>query len=772
MSLSRDQQPPLPQPPVWVGSAPAYGLDPLSPSGMPAPYGAGSASGPPSRLNPLELLKALKRHWILAVTLGLLCSGTAAALAWKLIPNSTYTATSLVRVRSNIKSLLDTKLEDDRENKSNQKTQETLVKSMMVIDSALEEPKIAALLTIRQQPTDAALWLQDELKVDFAGDIMRISLSGEREKDVVEIVKAITDAYLTKIGNEDQAKTQSEIATLEELRDKYAERLKLKRENWNSLTKIIGANNQETLTLKGQLALQQEADLKKELSWASIERKRVEIEYNLKRTQARSSASEVGPSGAALAAAVEQALAQDPQVQKHQADILRFQTAIEHTSGTIKNPQNDPSVRKARHELEVAQKALHDYVALKRSGIEQQILSRSRGGAEAAPDELTSLAQKLEFYSQYEKVLKEQADSQSNETKETSDTTTRVLALQDEINQIVFTQEKIGARLEQLKVDYENKSKRIELIEKPTKARSPDGKRRLMMTGGIGVGTLALVLLGISLLEYRVRRIDSLNTVSQDLGLRLVGSLPATPSRSRFGLSGQVAIQDAYWRSRLNESVNAIRTMMLRQSQLERIQVVMVTSATVGEGKTSLACHLATSLARAGRRTLLLDCDLRSPTAHRVFDLPLEPGLSEVLRGQVALEEVSHPIALGDLRMITAGRCDLHSLHALGLEQMSQILEQLRQQYDFIVVDTPPVLPVADTLLIGQHVDAALFSILREVSRVPKVYDACERLAGLGVRILGAVVAGARLETHGSDYYYTAAYASHPATPAAPPEDA
>ena len=289
--------------------------------------------------------------------------------------------------------------------------------------------------------------------------------------------------------------------------------------------------------------------------------------------------------------------------------------------------------------------------------------------------------------------------------------------------------------------------------------RRSDSKRKVLLTAGVGVGTLGLVLLGITLLEYRIRRVDSVDSVSQDLGLRLVGALPATPARARFALPGQAATQEAYWRSRLNESVNAIRTTMLRQSQLERLQVVMVTSATVGEGKTSLACHLATSLARAGRKTLLLDCDMRNPTAHRVFDLPLQPGLSEILRGQVALEEASHPIALGDLRMITAGRCDAHSLHSLGLDQMVDMLTRLREQYDFIVVDTPPVLPVADTLLIGQHVDAALFSILRDVSRVPKVHAACERLANLGVRILGAVVAGARLDTHGAEYYYTAAYA-------------
>jgi Mrp family chromosome partitioning ATPase len=91
---------------------------------------------------------------------------------------------------------------------------------------------------------------------------------------------------------------------------------------------------------------------------------------------------------------------------------------------------------------------------------------------------------------------------------------------------------------------------------------------------------------------------------------------------------------------------------------------------------------------------------------------------------------------------------------------MGDVLAQLREQYDFIVVDTPPVLPVADTLLLGQHADAALFSILRDVSRVPKVHAACERLHGLGIRILGAVVAGARVDAHGAEYYYTAAYAA------------
>ena len=153
---------------------------------------------------------------------------------------------------------------------------------MTIIQNALENPKVAATRTIRQHEPDAASWLQDELKVDFTGEIMRISLSGDRGPDLVTIVNEVTDSYLNKIGNQDKVRTLKDIETLEKLQGKYVDQLKNKRDQLQSKTQFIGTNNQETLTLKGQLAIQQESDLKKELSWAGIERKKVEIEYNLK----------------------------------------------------------------------------------------------------------------------------------------------------------------------------------------------------------------------------------------------------------------------------------------------------------------------------------------------------------------------------------------------------------------------------------------------------------------------------------------------------------
>src|SRR5207247_8635330 len=107
---------------------------------------------------------------------------------------------------------------------------------------------------------------------------------------------------------------------------------------------------------------------------------------------------------------------------------------------------------------------------------------------------------------------------------------------------------------------------------------------------------------------------------------------------------------------------------------------------------------------------------------------------------------------VGRWGVMAAGIWDAHATQALAQENVQALFEELRGQFDFIVIDSSPVLPVADTLLIGQHVDGVVLSILRDQSQLPRVYAAYQRLAMLGVRMLGAVVHGARGDSYGSEY--------------------
>src|SRR5262249_9774453 len=152
------------------------------------------------------------------------------------------------------------------------------------------------------------------------------------------------------------------------------------------------------------------------------------------------------------------------------------------------------------------------------------------------------------------------------------------------------------------------------------------------MAGMTAAAAFLIVLLGFAYWEFRSRRIDTPDEVVTGLGIRLVGALPDWTRRSPYRLIGSSVSREVYWQNMLTESVDATRTMLLHMARNESLQMVMITSAVGGEGKTSLASHLAASLARAGRRTLLLDTDMRNPSAHRLFDMPLEPGMAEILR--------------------------------------------------------------------------------------------------------------------------------------------
>jgi polysaccharide biosynthesis transport protein len=325
-------------------------------------------------------------------------------------------------------------------------------------------------------------------------------------------------------------------------------------------------------------------------------------------------------------------------------------------------------------------------------------------------------------------------------------------SVQEEIAHAEDVAQRIGAELEILNVELKAPP-RVRLMEEAEISHAKDEMRQVKMAGMAGLGAVAAVVGCVSFWEFRARRIDSADEVVRGLGLRLVGALPPLPEGD--GSSGAGQAHARRQESLLVESVDAVRAALLHASATESIRVVMVVSALGGEGKTTLACHLAASLARAGRRTLLVDGDLRRPAVHRMFDLAEGPGLGELLRGEAGLEEVIAPAPATGLWVIPAGRCDTAAIRALAREELGQLLGRLRERYDFLVIDSAPVLPVADALQFGQHVDAALFSILRGVSRAPSVHAAYERLSSLGIRQLGAVVMGTRCDHLArSDYQY------------------
>jgi Mrp family chromosome partitioning ATPase len=136
--------------------------------------------------------------------------------------------------------------------------------------------------------------------------------------------------------------------------------------------------------------------------------------------------------------------------------------------------------------------------------------------------------------------------------------------------------------------------------------------------------------------------------------------------------------------------------------------------------------------------------------------VPLEPGFSELLRGEATLDDVLQETTAPNLYLLPAGRCDRKALHALAQDSAADWFERVKERFDFVLIDSCPVLPVTDALLLAQHADAVLFSVLREVSRLPQVKAALGKMNACGGRVLGAVVNGtvSDVGSYGRRYLY------------------
>ena len=242
---------------------------------------------------------------------------------------------------------------------------------------------------------------------------------------------------------------------------------------------------------------------------------------------------------------------------------------------------------------------------------------------------------------------------------------------------------------------------------------------------------------GLVAVEYRTRRVTRSGTRPTDSGLRLLGTVPALGGRA-----GRGGRYNADPHRALAEAIDTTRTLVLYGAADRRVRTLLVTSAVDGEGKTSLAGHLAISLARAGFRTLLVDGDVQAPSAHALFGVPAAPGLCEVLRGEAPRADALHPTGLPGLTVLPAGAWDLVARQALAGNRWKAIRAELEAEYDFVIVDSGPVLLVSDSLLMARDADGVLLSVLLDVSRVASVEETRDRLRAVGANVLGVVVNG------------------------------
>ncbi|MFQ5914077.1 MAG: CpsD/CapB family tyrosine-protein kinase, partial [Nitrospinota bacterium] len=200
---------------------------------------------------------------------------------------------------------------------------------------------------------------------------------------------------------------------------------------------------------------------------------------------------------------------------------------------------------------------------------------------------------------------------------------------------------------------------------------------------------------------------------------------------------------------------NTLRTNLLYSAPAEERRVLLVTSSTPEEGKTFLASNLALALANLGEEVLLIDADLRHPRVHDLFGLDKEPGLTDFLVGRNALEEVLHATGKDHLSLIPAGHHSPNPVDLLSSDRLQGLFEELQGRFQYIVVDSPPVLSVADPLTLVPGVNGVI--VVTWAGRTPRrnVIQAFRKLKEVrDSRVFFGLVMNRIVHRRGSSYYY------------------
>ncbi len=203
----------------------------------------------------------------------------------------------------------------------------------------------------------------------------------------------------------------------------------------------------------------------------------------------------------------------------------------------------------------------------------------------------------------------------------------------------------------------------------------------------------------------------------------------------------------------VKEAYNAIRTNLLFTQHGEKCPIFVVTSPTANNGKTINSANLAISFAQMGKKTLIIDADMRNPSLNKLFGLHSKNGLSEILAGLTDNISVSKT-DVDNLSILTAGKIPPNPTELLASDRMDKLLDFVREHYDCVFIDTPPINIVTDATVFAQKTTGYIVIVKTDTTKVPEVKTAVQTLESIGSSILGFILNDANSDKKKYYSYY------------------
>ncbi len=333
-------------------------------------------------------------------------------------------------------------------------------------------------------------------------------------------------------------------------------------------------------------------------------------------------------------------------------------------------------------------------------------------------------------------------------------------------------------RYHQSKIQVAEQRNNMRIIEPAPVPRGPIGPQRtrsIMIAFFLSLAAGVALAFFLNYLDNTVKTVEDVNRYAQLPALSVIPAIGANSSRSLSGRKKKMltvanASQEGKPspaelmaldnRSAAAEAYRVLRTSVLLSSAGQPPKMILVTSGQPGEGKTTTVVNTGISLAQLGASVVIVDCDLRKPSTHKLFGIDHMRGLSTYLARNVDIESVTHHLPIRNLSLIPCGPIPPNPAELISSEKMRDLLKMLAEKYDHVLIDSPPLINVTDPVILSTMVDGVILVVHGGKSTRDIVRRARMELSSVGAKIFGVVLNNVDLRRDGYDYYYYYRYYS------------
>ena len=288
----------------------------------------------------------------------------------------------------------------------------------------------------------------------------------------------------------------------------------------------------------------------------------------------------------------------------------------------------------------------------------------------------------------------------------------------------------------------------VTIVDQAKPGKSPvKPNKTLNIILGIVIGLMVGVGLAF-FIEYLDTSVKTIDDVERALQSPVLGVIPQNVGH----------LIDEGAESQHAEAYRVLRTNLLFSRKDERLNSIVVVSAGAGEGKSTTCVNLATVFAQSGQRVLLVDSDLRRPTLHKVLKVSNSLGLTNYLLKQNSLEEVIQRTSIPTLDLLASGKLPSSSMNILGSASMKDLVAELKQRYDFVFFDSPPIMGVSDAAILASEIDMVVQVIQYRRYPQPMNIRAKQMIEKVGGTLVGIVLNNINMSQDESYYYYSGYY--------------